>query len=378
MDAMRSSSDKDALGRAHNMLVTLHDRVNIQLLSKYSQDPAEAGSGGESRRIGQLERQLKGLCGQVAQLRRVREVMPGEHRIGVFGASNRGKSSLINSLLGVSILPVQAVPTTALEIELRHDPRASAGRFRVIHGVAGVPEEMDSVDEAAHRLEQVAVRHDTPGSARTRVTVEGAFENSAVLQEGRARALVDTPGADGLLGTEDESLRLEGDRALDAMQELDAVLFCVRLDLLSNSDDGRLFHDQCKTLRPIVVATYLDQWHDARDPGQAVAKWLEVPVGRVVCLDARPTQENESSLREAIATLVALVESELKEGTGGRGDECRALQGLNFILHPEAMHEISRMPWPLVEWHSLRAVLDGEALEIWNRIEQRRCRCSRG
>lgn len=40
--------------------------------------------------------------------------------VGFFGAVNAGKSSLINSLLGRALLPVTALPTTTVPVEIRH------------------------------------------------------------------------------------------------------------------------------------------------------------------------------------------------------------------------------------------------------------------
>jgi hypothetical protein len=327
---------------------------------------------------------LASLAGQLEQIRRVRNIAPTGHRIGVFGASKRGKSSLLNMLLGVDILPVHPNPTTAVEIEVCHRPHPSSDAFRVIDSDSGIPVTVSGVKQACDRLGQVAVRgRGQDARSRVRVTLEGNFSKSALLSERVARALVDTPGADGLIGADDDVLRAEGQRALAAMRELDAVLFCVRLDLLQHADDTRLFKTHCEALRPIVAATYLDQWSDGGDPAQCVADWLEVPVGRIVCIDTKASHGGSLCSRDAANRLSGLIKSEISNGQQTGEIVALALRQLDFVLHAEVLSRFDRGQWPAAAWDALKVKLTGvlpdaqfaESTDIMARIEARLERC---
>lgn len=67
------------------------------------------------------------------QLQRVKELeerlASGEMRISVIGQFKRGKSTLINALLGEKVLPVGIVPVTAAITELKYGEKAATVRF---------------------------------------------------------------------------------------------------------------------------------------------------------------------------------------------------------------------------------------------------------
>lgn len=367
-DARISTDTPDPLDLVHVVVRELSSRVD------HATPVAQVGLGQPPAPRSPIVAQLIALAGQVAQIRRVRGVVEGEYRIGVFGASKRGKSSILNALLGVPLLPVHKVPTTAVEIEVCHDPVSPADRFQVMDSTSPIPHTVRGVKSATDRLEQVAVRQSAAQDVRTRVTVEGAFSGSALFQTRCARSLVDTPGADGLLESQDEALVAEGQRALSAMLELDAVLFCVRLDLLQHQDDFALFKRHCAALRPITVATYLDAWDHPSNPAEQVADMFEVPVGRVVCIDAQAANEGNLRAMQSLEDLVSLIQEEVKRGQSPADDVELALRQLEFVLHAEAMRHICSIQWPDTAWNALKAVVSGRAFEILTRIEQRRDR----
>jgi GTPase Era involved in 16S rRNA processing len=362
------SEQADPLDRIHFVLRELSPRID-EATSAAQGNPNTPPSS-RSPIAGQLE----DLAGQVAQIRRVRGVVEGEYRVGVFGVSKRGKSSLLNALLGVSLLPVHKVPATAVEIEVCHDPTLQADRYRVMDSTSAIPDVVKGVKAANNRLKQVAVRQSSTEHVRTRVTVQGVFSNSALLREGCARFVVDTPGADGLISMKDPRAVAEGQCALAAMRELDAVLFCVRLDLLKHMDDLSLFKTHCVALRPIIAATHLDAWDHESDAAEQVADMFEVPVDRVVCIDAKAASTGKSRSRQPIDKLVSLIEGAVHRGQSTDDDVEMALRQLDFVLHAEAMRSLRGVQWPRAAWGALKTRVSGRAAEILTRIEQRRDR----
>lgn len=350
----------DPLALAH---VTLTD-----FASRLQRDPAH----------GELCRALESLVAQVAQLRRARGVQADERRIGVFGASKRGKSSLLNALLGVQLLPVMKTPMTAIEIEVRHDSAASPDLYRLLDSAGGMPEQGDLAHASgflrrvASRLgKQEAEAGDQTPQARERVSVSGFFAKSTVFNARIAGTLVDTPGADGTLGTNDRRLLAEGQRALAAMRDLHAVLFCIRLDMLQCADDAKLFTTHCAALRPIVVASYADQWSETRDPAACVADWLRIPSSRVVCIDARTGRGGGEPGSAALDSLVGLISAELASAGSATEDAARVLYGLDYLLTGETLERMRAIRWPRTTWEALRSSLDEDGRAVMQRMFER-------
>ena len=355
MNAVQSPPDLLAL--LHFALVELIDRI-------HKADP----------KISQL-RALTSVSTQLEQIRRSRAVTRGNHRVGVFGASKRGKSTLLNALLGCPLLPARAVPMTATEIELRHDETSVNDRYHLIDDRGELPS-VATLASATSFLERVACRSGGDEQELGRVVVRGKFSGSRLLSGRLAGALVDTPGADGVLGTADKELASEGQRAIKAMQGLDCVLFCVRLDLLRNEDDGRLFASQCATLRPIVVATYLDQWDDEKqEPKARVSDWLSVSPDRVFCLDARAACEGGSDAVQALDAIVRAVESDLPNSSyaGDIQTVQRVLLAIGHLCEGFLATPDRKYRWPTLAWAALSHHVnsDTDARESIERIRSR-------
>lgn len=73
-------------------------------------------------------------------------VMAETYDVGVFGRVSAGKSSLINALIGSSVLPVGATPVTAVPLRLHHGP---AGATVYFDGAAARPIEAVQVPDYA-------------------------------------------------------------------------------------------------------------------------------------------------------------------------------------------------------------------------------------
>jgi small GTP-binding protein len=106
--------------------------------------------------------------------------------IGVFGRVNSGKSSLLNYLLGSTVLPVGVTPVTAFPTRVSYGTEARA--------VIAFAEDKPQTIELA-RLAEFVTEQENPGNAKhvARVSVEVP---SSPLREGVA--FVDTPGLGSL------------------------------------------------------------------------------------------------------------------------------------------------------------------------------------
>jgi GTP-binding protein EngB required for normal cell division len=110
----------------------------------------------------------------------------GSFEIGVFGRVSSGKSSLLNHLLGMEVLPVGVTPVTAIPTRVRHGPTPRA----VIEFAESKPVEIELA-----RLAEFSTEQQNPGNTRhvTRIQVELP---SPRLSEGVT--FVDTPGLGSL------------------------------------------------------------------------------------------------------------------------------------------------------------------------------------
>ncbi len=113
--------------------------------------------------------------------RLVERLATGRFHISVLGEFKRGKSTLINALLGAEVLPTGAIPLTAVPIELVHgEPRLE---------VAFLDGRWETLDPS--RLAEYVTERDNPGNrrgvARVRRQLPAPLLASGVV-------LVDTPG----------------------------------------------------------------------------------------------------------------------------------------------------------------------------------------
>lgn len=118
-------------------------------------------------------------------------------RIVVLGEFSRGKSSLVNALLGIELLPTAVQATTAINTFVRMLPEGRGERFIRIHYQDGRPvREIPWTDDAA--LERWGTELDeSHADARKQVDYIEAFMNHPLLAKGLV--LVDTPGLQSVI-----------------------------------------------------------------------------------------------------------------------------------------------------------------------------------
>lgn len=142
-----------------------------------------------------------------------------QFRLAVLGQFKRGKSTLINALLGASFLPVGVLPLTAVPIYISWSAQA---RTRAAFGDGDRWEETLVTDPAAIRafITVFASEEANPKNERNVARVD-LHVPSPLLAGGIV--LVDTPG----IGS---TLQHNTDTALSALSDCDAALFVASVD----------------------------------------------------------------------------------------------------------------------------------------------------
>jgi GTP-binding protein EngB required for normal cell division len=143
----------------------------------------------------------------------------GQFHLAVLGQFKRGKSTLLNALLGQNVLPTAVVPLTAVPTWIRfgHTPRA-----RVEFANSAAPEEFATADPA--ELCRFLTRFvSESGNPRNRLGVARVevFHPAEILRNGVV--FIDTPG----IGS---TLRHNTETTLHFLPQCDAALFLVSAD----------------------------------------------------------------------------------------------------------------------------------------------------
>lgn len=133
--------------------------------------------------------ELKSLHARFADLRGALEATAAQ--IVVLGEFTRGKSRMLNSLLGIELLPCALETTTAVNTFLRGLPQGRQNRYIVIHYLDGRQQEINWDDDDA--LRRWGTELDTSNrDGRKTVSHIDVFLDHPLLQ--RDLVLVDTPG----------------------------------------------------------------------------------------------------------------------------------------------------------------------------------------
>lgn len=174
-------------------------------------------------------------------------------RIAVAGERSRGKSTLINALLGRRVLPVDVDVTTNVYLELV--PAKGAPEHAVVHFRDGSERPVELSE-----LDAYATEAGNAGNALEVAHVTVAL-SSPLVAEGMQ--LLDTPGVGGLAGA-------HGAAAANAVAQADALLMV--LDARAPATDAELEFLAGATPRAgrlVIAETWADR---SRDPGAIVAE----------------------------------------------------------------------------------------------------------
>jgi len=175
-------------------------------------------------------------------------------RAGLFyvvcvGQFKRGKSTLLNALVGAPLLPTGVVPVTSVVTILRYGERVSA-RVRFQDG--------RSVDCEPPAIERYVSEEHNPANVRKAVSVEVAVP-STLLAHGLC--LVDTPGLGSVVLENSEATRR-------FLPHVDAALLVLGSDPPITADELALVREIAPTVRDIVVVF---NKRDRSSPAEQVA-----------------------------------------------------------------------------------------------------------
>ncbi|MBD3393092.1 MAG: hypothetical protein GF418_13300, partial [Chitinivibrionales bacterium] len=132
-------------------------------------------------------RQYAHYRNQIAELSE--RLAGGKLHLAVLGQFNRGKSTFLNALLGMPVLPVSVLPVTSVPTVIVHGPRLTC-TVEFENGREPCRNE-ESIDDISTTLRRYVAEQDNPQNRRgvSRVTVTC---DSPILAHGTA--LIDTPG----------------------------------------------------------------------------------------------------------------------------------------------------------------------------------------
>jgi GTP-binding protein EngB required for normal cell division len=142
----------------------------------------------------------------------------GHFHLAVLGQFKRGKSTLLNALLGREILPTGVVPLTAIPTFIRHGDFL---RAQIHYADRRTPETFDWPGEVfAQSLSRYVTESENPGNLRGVAYVD-IFQPAPLLRNGMV--LIDTPG----IGS---TLRHNTETTLKFLPQCDAAVFLVSVD----------------------------------------------------------------------------------------------------------------------------------------------------
>ncbi|WP_370949829.1 dynamin family protein [Amycolatopsis sp. cg5] len=254
-------------------------------------------------------------------------VRSGTCRTVVVGEKKRGKSSLINALLGhPGLLPVDADVASAVHVELRHGEELSVLVFDRAHpaGVRVDPEEL-----ATH----AAVDPETGQAYRTDVSRVEIRVPAELLRDNGLR-LVDTPGVGGLVDGHAEL-------ALATVELADALLFVVHAGSELTSSELAFLAGATERVGAVVFAlTQIDlhpAWREVLERNRALvaehapryrgSPWY--PVSSRYRVDADRANTSEAAAKRLERSGFPALEAELK-AVAGRVESIRLANVAQF------------------------------------------------
>ena len=217
-------------------------------------------------------------------LEKYRSLLTGKRNpvVGVFGCPSRGKSTLLNVLLGMDILPMGSfIGTTRIGTVIFHQDSESDEPFTITARY-----EKDSVVETKNRThidvkKQVEIFSKQSNFEKPdihEIEIEGPIRSYI----GNNITFVDTPGAE--LGASkidleeyyklDIDIEADTDRALNILSTVDVVIFCMRYDY-KEAKDSELYNKRIKDLEPINVITHSESRNDGHTNEQMKLKLQE-------------------------------------------------------------------------------------------------------
>jgi len=266
----------------------------------------------------------------------------GRFFVACVGQFKRGKSTLLNALVGTPVLPVGVVPVTAVITVIRHgtEPRARVnmldGRTAEI-GLSQVPE--------------YVTEESNPGNEKRVGAVEVILPNP-ILRGGMC--LVDTPGIGSVFTSNTEATRA-------FVPHIDAALLVLGADPPISGDELALIEEVAKQVTHLICVLNKadrltdDERRQASDFAQRVlAKRLSRPVGPLLDVSAtHPGTRDWAQLERLLTDLAEKSGAHLVDAAQKRG-----LQRLVGQLRHELQERRDALQRPLEESERRLAALE--------------------
>lgn len=220
---------------------------------------------------------IDNLSSTICLLQKIRKI-GAPKTIGFFGAQKRGKSSLINQLLGCDLMPVGPVPMSSVVIKVKHDINHAVNKYTL--DVTQVNGGMDSysdmsLESAKLLLKQYGTRDGEMSCDVDTIEVTSNFSSSMILEhEG---ILVDTPGAEVAFAENlsDAENNEDAARAIRILEKTHIVIFVERADCIQAENSKIFFQKNLKPLRPFNVINYKDTFDISSKSEESDALFLE-------------------------------------------------------------------------------------------------------
>ncbi|MBK1642600.1 hypothetical protein CKO12_12075 [Chromatium okenii] len=178
-------------------------------------------------------------------------------RLVVLGEFTRGKSMLLNALLGIEVLPTAMETTTAVNTFLRALPEGRSTRFILIHYMDGrPPEEVAWTDDEALRRWGTELDK-THADARQLVDHIEVFVNHPLLEKGLE--LIDTPGLQTIVKHHEQITR-------KAIAEAHVALWVQATDQLGGNESEWQFMAQTLRGNFQKFITVVNKWDRVLEP----------------------------------------------------------------------------------------------------------------
>jgi GTP-binding protein EngB required for normal cell division len=278
-------------------------------------------------------------------------VAEGRFYVACVGQFKRGKSTLLNALLGEPVLPTGVVPITSAITVLRHGPRGARVRYR----------DGRTEDIRVEALGRYVSERENPENRRGVRAVE-VFLPSPLLARGMC--LVDTPGLGSAFGGNAAVTR-------EFVPHVDAAMVVVGADPPVSGEELALAEEVAAHARHLLAVlnkadrlTEEERREGARFAAQVLSSRLRRPIGRVYEVSAQERISTGTATRdwpELVAALEALARAagaDLVEAA-----EARALERLGRALLAELAERRDALLRPLDESERRLGTLEGHVAE---------------
>jgi len=201
---------------------------------------------------------ISGIIFLVQKIRKYNE----PKTIGFFGAQKRGKSSLINQLIGCDLMPTSPIPMSSVAIEIEQDT-IPEGMYRIdILQANGMKDSQQvSLEQAKMILREYGSHKGILSSEVDTIKVRSAFPDSVILRN--QGVLVDTPGAEVAFDQGDQSdadNNEDAKRAISILRKTHIVVFVERADQMESNNSKQFFERHLRPMRPLGVLNWKDEF----------------------------------------------------------------------------------------------------------------------